>query len=305
MTKDALEAAGRFLHSQGRPLEKARYDYAFGNGTSEAALEALAEYQNDDGGFGHALEPDLRAPESSALCTTIAFQLFREIGVPADHPMVSRGLGFLVETFDAGRLNWRIIPLVAERSPRAPWWYQADNMEKFDAFSLNPTAEILGYLFDGKSQVPEDTIAPVSDRVLSELTSIEKIEMHKLLCCLRLLETASLPTDYQQQIENRLRQLIGNTVARDPEGWKGYSLRPLQVASNPESPFMQGLEEAVSANLDYEISTQNTDGYWPPNWAWDDAYPDEWSNAKREWAGVITIEKLLVLKRFGRIDGIA
>ncbi len=304
LTKDALKASGRFLHAQARPLEKARYNYAFGNGSPEAVLEALAKYQNDDGGFGHALEPDLRAPESSALCTTIALQLFRELGTPADHPMMSSVVAFFVKTFDEVRRHWRIIPEEAERSPRAPWWDQADRMERFEGFSLNPTAEILGCLFDCRQQVPEEMITLTSTQVLAELNRIDQIEMHDLLCCLRLFRTDSLPTDYRQQVEIRLRQLIGKTVARDSEAWKGYSLRPLQVANDPESPFTQGLEDAVAANLDYEIFTQNTDGSWTPTWSWDNAYPGEWEKAKIEWAGVITIEKLLTLKNFKRIASV-
>ncbi|PKO18849.1 hypothetical protein CVU37_05615 [candidate division BRC1 bacterium HGW-BRC1-1] len=305
LTKDAYEASVRFLRSQGRSLENARYDYAFSSVDPEVVLEALANYQNADGGFGRALEPDLRAPESSALCTTIAFHLFREIGVTADHPLVSSGVEFFLNTFDEVHQSWRIIPVQAAKSPSAPWWYQAERMESLEEFSLNPTAEILGYLFDSQQHVPEKMITLVSNRVLTEILSLEKIEMHELMCCLRLIRTASLPVGFRQQVEGRLRELIGGTVACDPEDWKGYSLRPLQVADTPDSTFIQGFEQAVAMNLDYEITTQNPDGSWTPTWSWDDSYPDEWSRAKKEWAGFITLEKLLILKRFCRIDGLA
>ncbi len=68
---------------------------------------------------------------------------------------------------------------------------------------------------------------------------------------------------------------------------------------------MAGLEEDVAANLDYEISSQNEDGSWTPAWSWGEAYPDDWEKARLEWAGVITLEKLLILKNFNRIEGIA
>jgi len=304
LAEGSLKASRRFLQAEGRPLEKARYDYAFGDASSDAVLEALAGYQNEDGGFGRALEPDLRAPESSVLCTSVAFQILDSLDTAPDHSMVSRGIDFLLVHLDQEQHGWRIIPETADSSPRAPWWYQAERKVSFEEFSLNPTAEILGYLYDSQQQVATETLSFVSDRVLSQLKSIDEIEMHDLLCCLRLLKAPSLPDDYRHQVAGRVRELIDGIVACDPDSWKGYGLRPLQVAEAPQSPFIKGLEQAVDANLDYKISTQNTDGSWTPNWSWDDAYPNEWAKAKSEWAGIITVEKLLTLKRFGRIEGV-
>ncbi len=55
------------------------------------AVEALASFANPDGGFGGSLEPDLRAPDSSALATSQALRMLRELGQPADHPLVEAG----------------------------------------------------------------------------------------------------------------------------------------------------------------------------------------------------------------------
>ena len=305
LNRRAFDASRGFLEATARPLELARFRHAFLGGSSEAVLNALGGFQNNDGGSGHALEPDLRAPESSVLCTSIAFQILRSFNASSEHAFVSNGIGFLMANLDRGQCGWRIVPERAEYSPRAPWWYQKGREEQFAAFSLNPSAEILGYLFDYREQVEQDAISAVSDRVLRELGSLTKIEMHELLCCLRLLQTTTLPPEYRDQLHAKLNGLIKGTIACDPEQWKGYSLRPLQVVHSPESPFMAGLEEAVAANLDYEIASQNADGSWTPTWSWDDTFPEEWAKAKMEWSGVITIEKLLTLERFGKIEGIA
>jgi hypothetical protein len=68
---------------------------------------------------------------------------------------------------------------------------------------------------------------------------------------------------------------------------------------------MSGIKEVVAVNLDYEISSQNKDGSWTPTWTWGGAYPDDWKMAQREWSGIITLDKLLLLKKFGRIEGVA
>ena len=235
----------------------------------------------------------------------LIFQILRSLNASTEHTLISNGIRFLGANLDRGQCGWRIVPEIAEGSPRAPWWYQKGREEQFAGFSLNPTAEILGYLFDYQEQVGQDDIRAVSDRVLGELDSLATIEMHELLCCLRLLQTTKLPPDYRDHLFARINGLMKDTIACDPQQWEGYSLRPLQVVHSPESPFIAGLEAAVAANLDYELASQNTDGSWTPTWTWDDTYPEEWAKAKVEWSGVITLEKLLMLKRFGRIEGVA
>ena len=49
---------------------------------------------------------------------------------------------------------------------------------------------------------------------------------------------------------------------------------------------MAGIEDAVAANLDCEISSQNKDGSWTPTLSWGDAYPDDWEKARLEWSVV-------------------
>ena len=48
----------RWIERNARPLEWALYRQKFENGSESAVLEALSAYQNPDGGFGYALEPD-------------------------------------------------------------------------------------------------------------------------------------------------------------------------------------------------------------------------------------------------------
>jgi len=305
LTKEDFEASRQFIETTARPLEIARFRHAFAGGSVEAVFDALRNYQNPDGGFGHALEPDLRTKESSVLCTSIAFQVIRSTQTKPDQAFVSRGIQFFLETLDRAEGHWRIIPTLAERSPHAPWWNQAGRENEFNCFSLNPSAEILGYLYDYQELIPRDILSSLSDQVLSHLSGLDEIEMHDFLCCIRLLKTETLPDEIREPLKRNLAVLIPRTVAISPEQWSGYSLRPLQVVDAPGSIFESELKEAVAANLDYEISSQNKDGSWTPTWTWGDAYPDDWKIARREWSGVITLDKLLLLKKFERIEGIS
>jgi hypothetical protein len=305
LSEERFAAARRFIEAVGRPLERARLAYRFGNGHAAPVLEALRAYQNADGGFGHALEPDLRAPESSALGTSIAFQVLREIKAPAGEPMVVRGVEYLINTVNRERWTWRSIPATAQQSPHAPWWDQAGREQAFAAYSLNPTAELLGYLWDAGERVPADRVRrEITACVLAHLEGLETIKMHELLCCLRLQQTAGLPTAIRERLGPLLAPLVERTVSWDPSGWDAYSLRPVQVVDDPDSPYLPGHEEAVDANLAHEIQTQRDDGSWSLTWSWGDAYPEAWEQARLEWAGVLTLSKLQVLRAHGRIEGI-
>ena len=305
LSKEAFGASRRFIEANARPLEIARFHYHFDGASHEPTIAALRKFQNSDGGFGHALEPDLRTSESSALCTSIAFQVLRSTQALLDDALISSTTAYLLETLDRKIGHWRIIPQSAEESPHAPWWNQENREDIFVRFSLNPTAEILGYLYDCQRYVPSDIITLISDGVINHLSALENIEMHELLCCLRLLRTETLPEIARDPIYQKLSHLVDGMVECDPTKWEGYCLRPLQVADDPGSPFVAGIEDAVASNLDYEISSQNDDGSWTPTWSWGSAFPDAWEEASREWSGIITIEKLLLLKRFRRIEEIA
>ncbi len=303
LSRDSFAASRHFIETQSRPLEIALFHHAFDGGAAASVISALQPYQNHDGGFGHALEPDFRARESSALCTSIAFQVLRSIQASPGNGLVKSGVTYLLSTLNRKTDHWRIIPAASSPAPHAPWWDQVGREAELVSFSLNPTIELLGYLYDYLAESQLDVLSPVAEHVLSYLSGLDKIIMHDLLCCLRMLQTKSLPYQIERPLRQILVQLVDKTISYDPSQWSGYALRPLQVVNDPASPFMAGREDAVAANLEYEISSQNQDGSWSPNWSWGDAYPDAWPIACREWSGVLTLEKLLLLKRFHSIEG--
>jgi hypothetical protein len=67
LTGEQLERSKHFIFEHGRLLERRLFEYLFEDGSREACVRALAAYQNDDGGFGNGLEPDLLCPDSSAI----------------------------------------------------------------------------------------------------------------------------------------------------------------------------------------------------------------------------------------------
>jgi hypothetical protein len=71
-----LAAAGRFMAKHARILDRRRFELLTGKTDASAVLAALSAYRNTDGGYGHGLEPDLRAPESQPSAALHAFEVF-------------------------------------------------------------------------------------------------------------------------------------------------------------------------------------------------------------------------------------
>lgn len=304
LSQQGMEQASAFIFTSARPLEQALCSYYFRAGKAEEVYAQLARFQNADGGFGHALEPDLRLPDSSAIATTVGLQLLRELEAPETHPLVGGTIGYLLDTYDAERERWPIIPATAKESPRAPWWHYDDDLpNRFGQFLANPRAEIAGYLYDYAGLVPGELLHTLTQAVIAHLDSLpDDMEMHDLLCYARLAETRTLPEDARAHILQKLRPAVDHVVAREPSDLEHYGLAPLTIAPSPDSPFAAMLAEAINWNLDYVIEHQQADGAWWPNWSWGDAFPEAWPTAEREWKGVITVGMLRRLQLFGRLE---
>ncbi len=298
---DACGHTCRFLAEKGRPLEVALFRHHFAGGSAASVIEALSGFRNADGGFGRAIEPDLRAPESSAIGTSVALQVLREVGALHDSELAAGARSYLLATLDRAQACWRIVPEAVEASPHAPWWNQTGRDHGYDRFSLNPTAELLGYFCAWNRPEDREVIDLVAAAVVRELARSHDIEMHDLLCVLRLHASPGLPSALRTALERVVPRAVARAVLRDPAGWRSYGLRPLQVVDSPTSPFFPGLETAVAQNLDYLVETQEPDGSWAPTWSWGEAWPEVWEEARTEWSGVLTLRTLLVLKRFGRL----
>lgn len=137
-----LEQARRLLLSNARLLERRHFAFLFEEGPREAVLTALRAYQNEDGGFGNALEPDKRCLESQPIDQEIALHVLDDVGLEDD--MVQSLCDYLVTiTTEEGGVPF-VLPSV-RNAPRAKWW----NTEDDPPASINPTASIAGLLHKG------------------------------------------------------------------------------------------------------------------------------------------------------------
>jgi hypothetical protein len=266
----------------------------------------LAPYQNADGGFGHALEPDLRTTASSAIATQHGLAILREAGATAAEPLVQRAIAYLLETLDRDLLRWEIVPPAVAEAPHAPWWTYGESAGSADGFQSNPRAALIGFLFEHQELAP----APLLDQLLAaqlahlaEQVAGDGIEMHALACYIALAESPNLPVSARQTLTATLLTAVQGTVVTDPAQFGSYGLLPLDVAPTPDALLASTVaRSAVEAHLGYLVDTQQPDGAWPLPWSWAFVDAAAWAQAARDWEGYQIVQRLRSLAAYGRLE---
>lgn len=291
----AWEQAKQFLKRKARPLERALYELEFKGGSRDRALAELARYRNTDGGFGRGLEPDIRADASTVYATTVALQTLSEIGEGANHPLVRGAMEYLIRTYDKERDGWSIVTREIENAPRAPWWQYG----AFDGTWGNPNAEIAGYLNEYVEAVPQELVQHVTDKAIEYINVGCKLDnMFELFCYIRFSQR--IPASKQALIADKLDEMADRCVVADPSKREGYVPVPLDIVTSPRSPFYDKYAEVIPGDLDRLWEDQREDGAWHPAWQWGQ-HDETWAQAKEEWKGILTLDRLKKLKVFGRI----
>ena len=307
LTRAAYAQARHFLQTEARPLERTLLKQRFEAGPASAVVAEMTRFQNEDGGFGRALEPDLRTPSSSALATADALLLLHELGIPADHPVVTRAVHYLLSTFDPFTHVWRVAPPDTNDHPHAPWWHDDGGSlaRIFDGFLVIPRARIVSALTHYAALVPADWLEGLVGRTVADIETLPTLGSgggDTLRYAIDLAETETLPVPYRQRLAARVRAVVPGAVSTDPAQWGTYVIVPLKLAPTPKSLAADLIAEAVQAHLDYLIQHQTTEGTWEPTWTWSGNYPDDWEQARGEWRGVLTLDALTSLRAYGRID---
>ncbi|RNA66747.1 hypothetical protein [Alteribacter keqinensis] len=290
--------AADFVHTHARLVDQRLFEYYFTNGSSEDVMEALVPYQNEDGGVGHGIEPDIRMKASSPIATSVALQYAKAVNAKGSHPFIQKAMNYLSSVYAESGF-WPLKLKAMNNEPHAEWWHFT---EPATTFEINPGAEILGY-FHSYPQILEQDLFPIwHEQVFTYLEDAEKLDMHESLAYMRLSQM--MPSPGKNQLIDMIKPHIRKVVTTDPSKWGAYCAKPLWFAPNPESPFFPMFEESVIKNLDYEIATQDKNGAWSPSWEWKQ-YGDVWeSQARKDWQGELTVKTLRYLASYNRIEGL-
>lgn len=285
-----------WMKNHGRAIDQRCVAVEMDETDRSAITDALRPYQNSDGGFGNALEPDVRLAGSSVLAGTIALQLLAQYGLdPAD--LLDGVSGYFTAAYDPETAAWPIVPENVSEAPHAPWW----NYRQPADCLVNPRAEILGYVLRWPGFAAGADVDRITAEVGEHLKSTESVEMHELMVFDRLFASPNLPSTLEG-LRDRYLDLARQTIPVARADWKGYALTPLTVIEGPDHPLAGELADPIAENIDYLWSLQTADGSWDPPWNWGSFHGEAWPEAADDIRSKVTARAIRMLRRFGAFD---
>jgi len=288
MTTPDFDAAASFVAANARVLDRRRFERLFQGGDAAPVRDAVAAYRNADGGFGHALEPDLRDPASQPAATAMALRMLDEAG-SWDDELARDACDWLESVAPAGGGATMVLRSVADW-PHAPWWVPGDPYP----VSLIQTGMLAGTLHArGVRHRWLDRATETMWAGLAEVTSPGAYDMFGVLGFLQHVPDR----DRAREAFERVGPLIlsQNLVTLDPDA-PGEVHSPLDFAPEPDSIARALFDKPViEAHLDHLARAQGEDGGWMFNWlAWSPA-------AAQEWRGFLTVDALRILRANARL----
>jgi hypothetical protein len=286
-----------FLAGHARLLDRRRFELFFDGGGAEPVLAALRAYRNPDGGYGHGLEPDLRAPESQPAAAWHAFEVLADIA-PATAPEAVE----LCDWLDAIALPDGGLPFalpIVDPSGSAPLWAHADTR----TFSLQITAIVTANANRVAAHDPDVAAHPwlarATSRCLAAIDALEEApEPYELAFAIGLLDAIH----DREPAAPALLARLGEHIPVDGRlpvmgGLPDETLRPLDLAPHPGRPA-RGIVDAaaVAADLERLATEQHEDGGWSVDFQ---SYSPA---AALEWRGYATVRALSVLRGNAMID---
>ncbi len=285
-----LNKAQDFIWQYARLIDRRLFACLFLDGSREMVLPALQAYQNPDGGFGNALEPDKRVPHSQPVDAEMALKILDlSDGFGAAVDLVQRLCAYLASiSRPEGGVPFAVPPV--NDYPHAPWWQTPADAPA----SLNPTAAITGMLL--KHGVQHPWVERASAFCWQAIAASDSLEFHDLFPMITFLEYAPERERAAQELERiaaRIQQ--HNLVALDPQA-AGYVHKPLEWAPTPHS-YCRRLftDETIQQHLDWLAKEQQPDGGWPISWQ--PVSPA----VEYEWRGWRTVLAMHTLQAYGRL----
>ena len=302
LTKDAFEKSYRYIMEIGRPLEAAFCIHHFTQPSPQLVLAELQKYQNSDGGFGNGLEPDFQLPNSSPMATSIALQTLTKFdSLPEAKSMIKDAIKYLESSYVPERNGWLAVPATVNNYPHTPWWHynSGKNMSIIDEHWGNPSAEIVGYLYNYKGYVTNLNVDHILATAFTNLNNKTEFDFHDIYCYIRLHNL--LPKEQAVKIQDKITEAVQDLLSPNPAEWENdYQPKPMDFVG--ESVYRFGVsQELIETNIDYFIEKLEQNSLMLPSWG-KHFYIDDLEDSWKEWLGILTLQTLICLKTEDRID---
>lgn len=298
-----FEKARGFVYRNARPLELARWKFHFENGSADDVVTALSAFQNEDGGFGHALEEDNFNPNSLPMGVWKAAEILDEIGFSdKSHPIIKGMLRYLESgsCFDKAHDQWLNTVPSNNDYPCAIWWAYNGESE----FRYNPTAALAGFIlkFAEKDSVIYQKALIIAKQAVEWFdANVPFNEMHVTNCFVRLYECLCITgadVCCMDSFKEKLITQVNNSICRDVSKWgKEYVSLPADFIRSKDSIFIGGNEELLKEQCRLVKQMQLPDGSFPVTWIWCNDYA-EYHIAANWWKSEFCIGYMRFIRDF-------
>lgn len=290
------------LKRDARPLEKAQIDYLFFGASKQKVIDELSLFQNEDGGFGHGLEPDCWNPDSSPIQSWTAMNVIKMIELKSNHSIVINLLKYLETSFDIKTQSWPRLIKTNDLYPHAPWWSYKEEKPDF-----NPSASIAGFVLRYAKKGTK-VYQYAEQVVLRALTYIDgqhqDTEVHELRCIMDMANDLILANRGElltSNLKNKLLTLVDLSIEKDEKNWfTSYVAKPSSLIKNHPSLGSNLYQPLMIKEFNLAMQSRNASGVWPITWNWG-SYPDAAKEASKMWIGIIGCEYLYLMLKFGYI----
>lgn len=294
----SLARAEQFIWLTARVLEQRRFAHLFLDGSADAVETALTAYLNEDGGYGHALEPDLRGPVSQPMHTAHALSVLDSIGRCAG-PRVERVCRYLTGVSTKEGALPALLP--SQRGyPAAPFIPVLDDPPA----ELLATGPVVGLLH--RNRVWHAWLFRATDFCWAAVDALERSHPYEIEAAVAFLDgvpdraRAEAAADRLGQLvrEQRLVVLDSRRRAEYPVA-SGYAPGehhfPYDYARTPGSLARRWFsEDELDGSLDRLEAEQCPDGGWPVAWR-------RWApGTELEGRPLVTLRALRTLRAYGR-----
>ncbi|MFJ3877208.1 hypothetical protein ACIPW5_07120 [Streptomyces sp. NPDC090077] len=296
-----LARAERFTWLTARVLEQRRFAFHFLGGDADPVDAALGSYLGDDGGYGHALDPDLRGPLSQPLHTAHALRVLDALGRCAGQRIERLCRHLTRVSTPEGALP---LALAGPRDyPAAPYHPVCDDPPG----TLLTTGPVVGVLH--RNRIWHAWLFRATDFCWERVEGLRQTHPYEVQSAVAFLDgapdraRAAAAADRLGRLvrERRLAVLEPDRRAEYPTA-PGYApgeqLFPHDYARRPES-LARGwfTDEEMRRSLDFLAAEQQPDGGWP-------VHRRAWApGSSLERRPIATLEALLTLRAYGRPIG--
>lgn len=306
MKKLATDKVSLWMHRNAREIEIARWKYHFENGDKFDVINTLMLYQNEDGGFGNVLDPDNWNTNSLPYATLYALNILREVEFyDLSHP-IYKGICRYLDVTSNFPSGWAFTLESNNDFPHASFYNFNEEYNKTESIGifLGLSAFIIEHyresiIYTQIKGMLGKYINLIFDNNLGDMGPSGYIS---LVSAMKKVPIEGYDYD---KLEVRLKELVNNSIQRNPDQWQFYGYRPSDYIKSSNNIFYSDNKDIVDVELNFLIDTLPDNDVWPISWSWFEnsaLYPKEAAISETWCKAYKAIDKCLFLKNFGRLS---